>query len=108
MNSTDGASIFTEQVAELVAIGAALGSNCQPCLRWHHKHARELGVSDEDMARAVALAQMVKERPAELMLQLAGRLGIGNATGADAPSCCESDDAPCCCADDDEDGCCEG
>lgn len=102
MNSADQDSIFTEQVAELVAIGAAIGSNCQPCLRWHHKQARELGVSDADMAKAVALAQMVKERPAELMLQLASRLGIAEDEDDDgeAGSCCDATRG-CCCGDDD-------
>ena len=45
--------LHTEAVEELVAIGAAIASNCEPCFRFHYDKARKLGVSKEDMARAV-------------------------------------------------------
>lgn len=64
-------TIFTEAVQELVAIGAAIASNCEPCFRFHYDKARKLGVSKEDMARAVAVARMVKESPARSVLALA-------------------------------------
>ena len=67
-------SLFTEQVAELVAIGAAIGSNCEPCFKFHYDQARKLGVADADMRRAVDLAQKVKEAPARAMLELASRM----------------------------------
>jgi AhpD family alkylhydroperoxidase len=67
------ASIFTEQVAELVAIGAAIASNCEPCFKFHYDQARKLGVADADMRRAVDLAQKVKETPARSVLDLASR-----------------------------------
>ena len=66
-------SIFTEQVGELVAIGAAIASNCEPCLTFHVNRGRALGVTDADMRRAVDLAQLVKEMPARAVLDLAGR-----------------------------------
>jgi len=66
-------SIFTEQVAELVAIGAAIASNCEPCFKFHYDQARKLGVDDADMRRAVDLAQKVKETPARAVLDLASR-----------------------------------
>ena len=67
------ASLYTEAVAELVAIGAAIASNCEPCFRYHFDKARKLGVSLEDMARAVKTAQEVKEAPARSILELANR-----------------------------------
>lgn len=66
-------SIFTEAVAELVAIGAAIASNCEPCFKFHYDQARKLGVSREDMLRAVTTAQNVKDAPARAMLDLAQR-----------------------------------
>jgi AhpD family alkylhydroperoxidase len=63
--------IYSEAVAELVAIGAAIASNCEPCFRYHYGRARELGVSREDMMRAVRTAQMVKDTPALAVLALA-------------------------------------
>jgi AhpD family alkylhydroperoxidase len=66
-------SLFTEAVAELVAIGAAIASNCEPCFRFHYDKARKLGVSREDMLRAVTTAQNVKDAPAKAILDLAER-----------------------------------
>lgn len=83
-------ALFTEQVAELVAIGAAIGANCEPCFKYHYDQARKLGVSDLDMRYAVDLAQKVKDTPARAMLTLAERY-LGPATSstvAKAGSCC--------------------
>jgi AhpD family alkylhydroperoxidase len=66
-------SIYTEAVQELVSIGAAIASNCQPCFKFHYDKARKLGVSREDMLRAVKTAQSVKEVPANAVLGLAER-----------------------------------
>jgi AhpD family alkylhydroperoxidase len=67
------ASLYTEAVAELVAIGASIAANCEPCFKAHYDRARKLGVSKADMARAVKTAQAVKEAPASAMLALADR-----------------------------------
>ena len=66
-------SLYTEAVAELVAIGAAVAANCEPCFKFHFDKARKLGVSREDMRQAVATAQSVKEAPAKAMRALAER-----------------------------------
>lgn len=86
-------SIFTGQVAELVAIGAAIAANCEPCFKYHYDQARKLGVSERDMRYAVDLAQKVKDTPARAMLGLAERyLGAATPeTRAAADSCCVSD-----------------
>ncbi len=89
-------SLYSEAVQELVAIGAAIASNCEPCFRFHYDKARKLGVSKEDMARAVATAQRVKEAPARAVLELAERY-LGAKTEAEpapAPCCPPSDGAP--------------
>jgi AhpD family alkylhydroperoxidase len=66
-------SIFTEAVAELVAIGAAIASNCEPCFKFHYDKAKKLGISREDMLRAVTTAQKVKDAPAKAVAELADR-----------------------------------
>ncbi len=83
-------SLFTDQVAELVAIGAAIGANCEPCFKYHYDQARKLGVSNLDMRYAVDLAQKVKDTPARNMLDLAARY-LGPATpetAGKAGACC--------------------
>jgi AhpD family alkylhydroperoxidase len=82
-------SLYSEAVQELVAIGAAIAANCEPCFRYHFDKARKLGVSKEDMSRAVATAQMVKDSPARAMLALAEKyLGTKPATDAAPGACC--------------------
>jgi AhpD family alkylhydroperoxidase len=66
-------SIFSDEVAELVAIGAAIASNCEPCFKFHFDKARKLGVSRQDMMLAVRTAQAVKETPARSIIALAER-----------------------------------
>jgi len=47
----------------LVAIGAAIAANCDPCLRYHEGEAKKLGISTADVGRAVELAAKVKDAP---------------------------------------------
>lgn len=64
-------SIFTDAVKELVAIGAAIGSNCEISFEHHYSEARRLGVSQEDVRLAVEMGQSVKDRAALSMWELA-------------------------------------
>ena len=81
-------NIYSEAVQELVAIGAAIAANCEPCFRYHFDKARKLGVSKEDMARAVTTAKMVKESPARAVVELAEKvLGTTIAT-KEGPDAC--------------------
>jgi AhpD family alkylhydroperoxidase len=66
-------SIFTEQVKELVAIGAAIASNCETCFKYHFDKARKLAVSREDLALAVETAKIVKASPAQAIALLADK-----------------------------------
>jgi AhpD family alkylhydroperoxidase len=72
------ASLFSPAVNELVAMGAAIAANCEPCLKYHYREAQKLGVSKEDMAQAVQMGAKVKDSPHQAILKLADRL-----TGAD-------------------------
>lgn len=88
-------TLVTDAVRELVAIGAAIGSNCEMCFRYHYREARRLGVSDEDIRLAVEMAQRVKEQPARSILALANRLLGGRSTATPAQDGC--DGGPSCC-----------
>lgn len=90
-------SVFTEAVAELVAIGAAIASNCEPCFKFHYDKARTLGVSHEDMWRAVTTAQNVKDAPAKAMSDLAERyLRREKSASASAPIMLKTAASSCC------------
>ena len=101
-------SIYGEAVAELVALGAAIASNCESCFKFHFDKARRLGVSKEDMLLAVKTAQSVKETPAASISHLAEKFLSSSAalkpavrfTAVGSGSCCggsTSDKAEGCC-----------
>ena len=71
---TSAAAALDAVTAELVAIGAAVGANCEPCFKYHYTQARRLGVAPGTMAEAVRVAQAVKDTPARSMLELAAKL----------------------------------
>lgn len=87
----------TPQVMELVAIGASIASNCEPCFKYHFAQAQKLGVSKEDIARAVATAEMVKEAPDQSVRKLARKYLRGvKVSKAVAAPCCSSSASGCC------------
>lgn len=98
------ASLWTPAVAELVAMGAAIASHCEPCLKYHYHEAQRLGISKADMANAIKVAANVKDSPHQSILRLADRLtGAALSNPAAAPDkCCGSSEksgsepAPCC------------
>jgi AhpD family alkylhydroperoxidase len=80
---------YSPAVDELVAMGAAIAANCQPCLKYHYRQADQLGVSKADMARAVATGARVKDSPHQAILRLADKLtGAGLSQPADAADRC--------------------
>jgi 4-carboxymuconolactone decarboxylase len=56
---------------ELVALGAAMGSNCVPCIEYHIPQARSAGLTDGQIAEAVQLADKVRQVPAAKVLRAA-------------------------------------
>jgi AhpD family alkylhydroperoxidase len=48
-------------VKELVAIGASVAANCQPCLKYHVTKAKEAGVDAVDIRQAIATGKMVSK-----------------------------------------------
>jgi AhpD family alkylhydroperoxidase len=80
-------ALFTDAVAELVAIGAAIASNCEPCFKYHYDKARKLGISKSDIRLAVDTAQAVKDTPARSVLALADK--YLNSPPPQASACCD-------------------
>lgn len=73
-------NIMTEQIQQLIALGAALAANSESSLEFHYKRAKDLGISENDLAQTLQIAQNVKQVPAGKMIQLANELlGVGQA-----------------------------
>lgn len=62
---------LTNAERELVALGAALGSNCVPCIEYHVPEARKAGLSDRQIDEAIQLADKVRQVPARKVLAAA-------------------------------------
>jgi AhpD family alkylhydroperoxidase len=50
-----------DQTKELIAIGASVTANCQPCLEYHVQKAQKCGVNEESIWEAIEVGQMVKK-----------------------------------------------
>ena len=72
--ATKGNGLLTPAVEELIAISAAVASNCDPCLRYHAHEAEKLGVTTDEVARAVNLAAKIKDAPHRNVMRLAAHL----------------------------------
>ena len=86
--------LVTPVVGELIAIGAAIASNCETCFKHHFNEARKLGISKEDMIQAVNIALQVKDTPDQAMIRLAQKYLVPGG-GVSASCCCEGS-TDCC------------
>lgn len=66
--------IVDYKVTLLIAAGAAMAANCEPCLNKVVPDLKEAGVDDADIRRAVEIGQFVKDRPAAIMKEAADLL----------------------------------
>jgi len=64
-------SQLNDRERELVALGAALASNCVPCVEHHIPEARKAGLSDAQITEAIRLADQVRRVPARKVVQVA-------------------------------------
>ena len=91
----ESSSIYSPAVDELVAIGAAIACNCEPCFKYHFREALKHGVSRGDVALAVATGRKVKEHIAGQILKTAGeQLAAARDVGPEPTSCCCASSSP--------------
>ena len=86
-----------EKTKELIAVGASVGSHCQPCLTYHVAKAKEMGIEESEIREAIAIGQMVEKGAMSAMRQFAA--GIFDTPAAGAASCCgvgKSKGSGCC------------
>lgn len=72
---------------ELAAIGASFGCNCRPCIEHHIPAGRNAGLSEAELADAVATARAVRDEAIEHVAPRVGQLfGRGNAPSERTPA----------------------
>jgi len=59
--------MLDEKTKELVAIGAAITANCQPCLNYHAAKAREQGAVNAEILAAIEVGKRVRRGAAGKM-----------------------------------------
>ncbi len=88
LKATAASVEVTEQIKELIALGAAIGASCEPCFKFHYDKARKLGLSVAAMREAVRIGGVVKEASAKNILGLADRMLGADEPKAASTSCC--------------------
>ncbi len=66
--------IVDYKVTMLIAAGAAMAANCEPCLNKVVPDLIEAGVAEANIRKAVEIGQFVKDKPAAIMKEAADAL----------------------------------
>jgi len=62
------------RIVELIAVGASITANCQPCLQYHVKTALENGADEQEVAEAIEIGRMVRKGASSKMDKFAASL----------------------------------
>ena len=73
-STKDITQIVDYKVTMLIAAGAAMAANCEPCLNKIVPDLIEAGVAETDIRKAVEIGQFVKDKPAAIMKEAADAL----------------------------------
>jgi AhpD family alkylhydroperoxidase len=82
-----------EHYMRLIAVGASVAANCQPCLEINLARAKECGSDDDELAQAVWVGRMVRKGAATKLDEFASNLFKSihaSATTTNADCGCES------------------
>jgi len=69
------------RIKELIAIGASVTANCQPCLQYHVDKALEGGANESEITEAVEVGKMVRKGAASKMDKFASSLNVAVPSG---------------------------
>lgn len=67
-------STLTPRERELVALGAAMGSNCVPCVEHHIPESQRAGLTGLEVREAIEYADRIRQVPARKVLDAALKL----------------------------------
>jgi hypothetical protein len=73
-SAKQAAEIVDYKVTMLIAAGAAMAANCEPCLNKVVPDLMAAGVTEADIRKAVEIGQFVKDKPAAIMKEAADAL----------------------------------
>jgi hypothetical protein len=101
------ATLVTEAVAELIALGAAMAANNEEAFQRHNFRLHKLGISREDRIQAVNIALQVKMAPHRNLVEMAEGYLTGKGEGGCGGECeCGGEESEgACCGGDEGCGC---
>ncbi len=76
------------RIQALIAVGAAVGANCQPCLQSAVTRAVESGVSQPEIADAIEIGKRIRRGAASQMDKFASELHYASSPVADTGCSC--------------------
>ena len=81
------------KTTELIAIGASVSANCQPCVTFHLGKAKKLEIAPEDIKAALQIGIMVRGGAAgqmdQLLSEIGKEIGIDLGINCDPKQACE-------------------
>lgn len=81
---------LSEKVKELVAVGASITANCQPCLQYHMEKALASGADSGEITAAIDVGKQVRKGASAKMDQFSSSLKDADPVPAGAAG------SPCC------------
>jgi AhpD family alkylhydroperoxidase len=66
--------ILDERMLRLIAVGASISTNCQPCLQTNVAKALESGADEHEIAEAIWVGTMVRQGAASKMDKFAANM----------------------------------
>ncbi len=82
-----------DRTIRLIAVGASITANCQPCLEVNFTQALESGADEQEIAEAIEIGKMVRKGAASKMDKFASGLSKvvpSSAVGTDGGCECDS------------------
>lgn len=80
-----------DRTLRLIAVGASITANCQPCLQMNVSKALESGADEQEIKEAIEVGKMVRQGSASKLDELANRWKQVNLMTENAGRCgCEN------------------
>lgn len=80
---------WNDRIKELVAVGASITANCQPCLQYHTDKALQSGATPQEIEAAIGVGKQVRKGASAKMDTFASEVNAGPcAAGAKNSACC--------------------
>ena len=67
------------RMKELIAVGASITANCQPCLQYHVSEAQKSGADEREIMEAIEVGKMVRRGAASKMDKFAASVSQSDA-----------------------------